>query len=300
MRRLAPLLLLAALGAWLAPPGAAAPRPFAYDASAPLGFRDRGVVNRGYPIAVHDVSYVSPRGGRVPAFLVVPPLRGRHPAVIYLHGSGGDRLELLVQATWMAARGAIALCIDLPDARRTAAIQPGLPGVREQVALAEQAVVDVRRAVDVLRARRDVDPHRIALVGWSEGARTGAIVAGVDHRIRAFDLISGGASPIAAYVRGLPAARRAPVARLLSQVDPLRYVRAAAPSALLLQDGLADTVVPRSALRDLASAASEPKRVIWYRAGHWPNANGFRDGLQWLDHELGLRGPVVHGVLSGP
>ena len=50
---------------------------FAYDRSAPLGLRDRGIINRAdYPIKVRDVSFVSPRGGRVPAYLIVPPGEG--------------------------------------------------------------------------------------------------------------------------------------------------------------------------------------------------------------------------------
>ena len=78
--------------------------PFTYDASAPLHYVDRGVVNHGYPIAVHDVSFTS-SGKRVDAMLAVPPGKGPFPAVVYLHGTGGDRTELLVPATWMAARG---------------------------------------------------------------------------------------------------------------------------------------------------------------------------------------------------
>ena len=75
---------------------------------------DRGVVNHGYPIAVHDVSFTS-SGKRVDAMLVVPPGKGPFPAVVYLHGTGGDRTELLVPATWMAARGVVALTITMPE-----------------------------------------------------------------------------------------------------------------------------------------------------------------------------------------
>ena len=88
--------------------------PFAYDASAPLHYVDRGVVNHGYPIAVHDVSFTS-SGKRVDAMLAVPPGKGPFPAVVYLHGTGGDRTELLVPATWMAARGVVALTITMPE-----------------------------------------------------------------------------------------------------------------------------------------------------------------------------------------
>jgi cephalosporin-C deacetylase-like acetyl esterase len=156
---------------------------FDYDRSAPLGFRDRGRINHGYPIAVRDVSYASPKGGRVPGYLIVPPGRGRHPAVIYMHGSGGTRLDFVVPGTWMAARGAVALTIASPAARSREAAAAGTRSLERQRDLTVQNVVDLRRAVDLLRSLPKVDPNRIAYVGYSAGARTGAILAGVEHRI---------------------------------------------------------------------------------------------------------------------
>jgi dienelactone hydrolase len=279
---------------------AAPAAPFAYDRGAPLGFHDRGVVNHGYPIRIHDVSYASPRGGAVTGFLAVPPGQGRRPAVIYLHGSGGDRSQMLVQATWMAARGAVAFTIDSPYARKGAALEPGLAGLRRQRDLEVQTVVDLRRAVDVLRSRRDVDATRIGFVGWSAGARTGALLAGVEHRIRAFDLMSGGAAPVAAYAAQSPPALRPAVRRILGQVDPLRYVRRAAPGSLFFQNGRRDDVVPRAALVALVKAAPEPKRVRWYDAGHDVGLRAYRDQLAWLSERLGLDGPVVRGAKAGP
>ena len=52
-----------------------------------------------------------------PAISSSPPGKGHFPVVLYLHGSGGDRLELLGSAAWMAARGAVALTVDDPCAR---------------------------------------------------------------------------------------------------------------------------------------------------------------------------------------
>jgi len=43
---------------------AAADAPFAYDTTAPLRYSDRGVVNKGYPIAVHDASFSVPGDSR--------------------------------------------------------------------------------------------------------------------------------------------------------------------------------------------------------------------------------------------
>ena len=272
---------------------------FDYDRSAPLGFEDHGAVNPAYPIRVHDISFSGPNG-RVTGYLVLPPTKGRRPAVIYMHGSGGNREQFLAPAGWMAARGAVGLTLDSPEARGAPPIRPGVRGLDQQRRLAVQAIVELRRAVDLLQSRRDVDPRRIAFVGWSYGARIGALLAGVEHRISSFDLISGGSLPPSAYARLAPPRLRRAVFVTLSEIDPLRYVHRAAPSMLFLQDGRRDEVVPRRALVALARAASRPKLVRWYAAGHAPNAQEYRDQLAWLSRRLGLHGVVVRGVRSGP
>src|SRR6478609_999036 len=167
--------------------------PFAYDASASLDYADHGVVNHGYPIVVHDVSFTS-SGKRIDAMLVVPPGKGPFPGVVYLHGTGGDRTELLVPATWMAARGVVALTITMPEL--TTATGTASQKLVAQRKAAVAAVVAARRAVDLLQSLPQVDDDRIALVGWSSGARVGAIVAGVDQRVKAFDLLSAGSPPV--------------------------------------------------------------------------------------------------------
>jgi dienelactone hydrolase len=277
------------------------PSLFDYDRSAPLGFRDRGPVNRGYPIQVRDVSYASPRGGRVSAFLVVPPGKGPFPAVLYLHGSGEDRTRLVVPAAWLAARGAVGLAIDsaFVKASGPAPADPVRRLERERD-LTAQTVVDLRRGVDLLASLPQVDATRIGFVGYSGGAKLGAILAGVEPRIRAYDLMSGGSAALKAFVAAAPPDLRGPVRRVLGEVDPLSYVRRARPAALFFQDGLDDTVVPHAQLAALAAAGSKPKRIRWYRAGHSLDAQAFRDQLAWLSLELGIHGPAVPGSQTGP
>ena len=280
---------------------APAARLFDYDRSQPLERRDRGVINPDYPIKVHDVSFASPRGGRVTGYLLLPPGDGPFPAVIYLHGSGGSRLDLVAPAAWLAARRVVALTIDSPFSRSPRPRVPrGVAGLRKERDLAVQTVVDLRRAVDLLQSLPQVDGDRIGFVGFSAGAKSGAILAAVERRIRAFVLMSGGAAPAAAFVRSAPAPLRPTVARILAQTDPLRFVGRAAPAEIFFQNGLSDTVVPRSALRALSAAGSRPKRVRWYRAGHALNAQAFRDQLSWLSQRLGVRGAPVPGTITAP
>jgi dienelactone hydrolase len=277
------------------------PSLFAYDRDAPLVFRDGGPVNHGYPVQVRDVSYASPRGGRVTAYLVVPPGKGPFPAVLYLHGSGEDRTRLVVPAAWLAARGAVGLAIDDAFVRATGP-EPTDPVKRleRERDLTAQTVVDLRRGIDVLASLPQVDGKRIGFVGYSGGAKIGAILAGVEPRIRAFDLMSGGAAQVSTFVAAAPQSLRAPVRRVLGEVDPLAYVGRAHPAALFFQDGLDDTVVPHNQLVALAAAGSKPKIVRWYPADHALDAQAFRDQLSWLGRELGIHGPAVPGAATGP
>ena len=303
---LAAVLLVAGCGgsgkhaAALPPP----PSPYAYDRAAPLGLRDAGRVNdRSYPVAVRDVSYAVP-GGRVVAYLAVPPGTKRVPAVVYLHGSGAGegRGRFLLPAAWLAGRRAVGMTITLPSA--TAAPAPA--GLTPQQSLARTRrifvadVVAVRRALDVLQSLPQVDGKRLGLVGWSLGARIGAVVAGVDHRLGAVVLMSGGSTPVSAFVAQAPASLRPLVRRQLSAVDPLRWITAAKPGSILLQDGRQDKIVPRGALLALAHAAPTGTTLKWYPVGHGLDAQAYVDQLAFLARKLPITGRPVPGAQIGP
>ena len=56
-----------------------------YDRGAALDIKENGVEDRD-GLKVHDISYASPRGGRVTAYLVVPPGKGRLAGLLFMHG----------------------------------------------------------------------------------------------------------------------------------------------------------------------------------------------------------------------
>ena len=278
----------AACGTSTKPHRSAAPRAavFSYDPSAPLYYVDRGRVNtHDSALAVHDVSFTS-GGHRVDGYLVVPPSRRRLPAVVFVHGSGGDRTELLPQAGLLAARGVVTLTITAPSATaQSSATTPGqLLGEMRAVSIAD--VVAVRRAVDVLASLPFVDRRRIGYLGWSAGARTGALVAAAEPRLRALVLLSAGAAPISAYLAAAPPSLRPQIRRDLGSVDPLRYVAQARPGSLLLEDGRRDGVVPRAALLNVVHAAPRGTIVRWYDAPHQLDRAAYRDAFAWLTRKL--------------
>jgi dienelactone hydrolase len=264
--------------------------PFDYDATAPLHFVDHGQVNDGETISVRDISFDIPDGRQVEGFVVVPSGTGPFPGVVFLHGSGGDRNELLLAAIALAGRGAESLLITSPTTTYSTKAAPEKQ-LAAQRAASIASVVAARRAADVLSSRPEVDASRIGLIGWSAGARTGAIVAGVDRRFSAFDLMSGGGTPVADYAAAAPEELRDLIEQELGDVDPLRWIPHALPGSVLLQDGRSDEVVPRAALDAMVEAAGKAAEVRWYAQKHEPSPLTFREGITWMATKLRLDVP---------
>ena len=137
-------------------------RIFDYDQNAPLDVREVSVINRN-GVRIHDITYASPKSGRITAYLVVPAARGRFAGVVFGHWSYGTRTEFLPEAMLYARAGVVSLLVDdlgvrpAPWRRNAAGTDP--EAVRNNFI---QSVVDLRRGIDLLRARSDVDPSRIA------------------------------------------------------------------------------------------------------------------------------------------
>jgi dienelactone hydrolase len=264
---------------------------FAYDMSAPLDYVNRGRINpRAAPVAIDDVSF---RSGDLPieGYLVLPSGHGRRPAVVLVHGSGGDRSELLEQAKRLAGRGVVALTITEPSTSNPP-LRAGTPAgeIRNLQAGQVRDVVAIRRAVDLLRSLPQVDPTRIGYLGWSAGARAGTFVAASDRRVKALALLSAGAAPVSLYAASAPPQLRPLVRRVLTRIDPIHYVRHARPGSLLLEDGRHDQVVPGFALRAVADAAPRGTTVRWYDAPHQLDEAAYTDAFDWLQRRLARNG----------
>lgn len=271
---------LAACGGNAHAPRAGLPRlGFADPESQPLRLVDRGLVERRGRVAVHDVSYESGRR-RLDAYLAEPgggdaTRRG----VVVVHGSGGDRRELLPYAVALAQRGVMAIAPTMPSERPQppAASVAGLLAQARATTVAD--VVAARRAGDVLAAH---GARRLGYLGWSSGAKTGTFVAASDRRFAALALLSAGAATVSQFAAAAPVGARALVRRRLSLVDPIRYVSFARPGTLLLEDGRRDAVVPRSALMNIIRAAPKGTIVRWYPTGHALDAAAYRAAVAWL------------------
>jgi len=278
---------------------------FDYDRKAPLDIREEHREERDGATII-DLSYASPRGGRVPAFLVVP-VDGHGPfaAVLYGHwmmpGSPfRNRKEFLDEAFLLARSGAVSLLTDTP------LVRPGFvkeeEGLRAEAQNAEasrQQVIDFRRGADLLTARSDVDPERLAYVGHSFNAHVGGILSAVEKRIGSFVLMAGVFSDQEfVFDSNNPELKKfrdrtgeKPLREFFQKYafdDPVHFVRRSAPASIFLQFGIEDKDIPETFARHYYELFSEPKKISFYKAGHALDAQARLDRVQWLAERLNL------------
>ncbi len=277
-------------------------RMFDYGRSLPLDVKESGVEDRD-GTRIHDVSYRSPGGGRVTAYLVVPTGGRRKLAgVIFMHSRPGSRKNFLDEALSLAKVGAVSLLIDAPFSRAGESKREFDPTVTKPEADRDiyiQTVVDLRRGVDLLVSRSDVDPQRIGFVGHSYGAHTGAVLAGVEKRIKAY-VIMAGAPSLTEFLRTstLPAIvktrdsltkeQQEKYFNTLADVDPINYIGHVAPAALFFQFGKTDAYPTVEQAKLYSGKASSPKLVKFYEAGHALNDEARRDRAAWLREQIGI------------
>ena len=273
---------------------------FDYDPLAPL---DLEVVSEielsGY--TNYELTYASPKGGRVPATLLVPAeLPGPFAGVILMHGLPGDRTNNALFARGLTVTGAVVLMIDAPFARPENRRRVGWPLTFSEVDRLEQIqlMVDLRRGVDLLIARDDVDPERLAYIGYSYGAAMGGLLAGIEPRIKAFGLMVGDGGIVSHFtaadgmlggeLNSLSAEERQAWLAFMEPIEPIRFIGRAAPASLFFQNALQDEAVARDDALTYQAAGSEPKRVEWYQSGHLLPDEAFRHMVDWLGSEIGI------------
>jgi len=273
---------------------------FDYDASAPLDVREAAVFAREGAV-IRDVSYASPKGGRVTAYLVTPPGKGPFAGVVFLHWGQGNRSSFLPEAMALARAGAESLLIDAPFIRPAPWRVPdgdySHPEIDRDTFI--RTVVELRRGIDLLVSRPEIDPRRIGYVGHSFGATWGGVLAGVETRIRAVVLMAGlprvgsdlspGLHPILAeYIASVPPETLRRYAEGVGSLDAVNYVgHATAP--ILLQFARFDLYISEKQAAEYAQAAGPGALTKWYDTGHELNApEALADRDRWLSDRLGL------------
>jgi len=155
-------------------------------------------------VAADRVSYATSYGLRVPAIVYHPAgaTISLHPALIVVNGHGGDKSSWYAYwaAILYARAGAVVLTYDpIGEYERNSErrsntsqhdelIPPDDMGRR----MAGFMVTDIMQAAAYLAQRPDVDPKRIAVLGYSMGSFISSIACAIDTQVHACVLVGGG------------------------------------------------------------------------------------------------------------
>jgi dienelactone hydrolase len=139
-----------------------------------------------------------------------------------------------------------------------------------------KVVKDVRRSLDYLETRDDIDANRLAFYGFSWGGEISNIVLAVENRFKAAIVNVGG---LIAYGASRP------------EVDPLNFAPRVTVPVLML-NGRYDLAVPlESSAKPMFHllGTKEPDKVHRiYDTDHWIEKKELiRESLNWLDTYLG-------------
>jgi dienelactone hydrolase len=240
---------------------------FAYDVNAPLNLQ-KTVESTSNGVEVSAISFSSPGGGTVTGLLFDPVARSSlRPGIVLMHGMPGTARGMAGYAQLLAQYGAVVIAIDAPFARRSG--QP-VRFTAQDRAEQIQLIKDLQRAVDVLRARPNVDAARVAYLGISYGGAMGALFIGIEQRIEAAVLVVGDGGLVShftgpedlSFMASLPCATRVDWFRDMTPIEPIRFIPHAS-TALLLQSGRLDNLVPEADAEDLHAAAPQPRTILW-------------------------------------
>ena len=134
---------------------------------------------------------------------------------------------------------------------------------------------DLRRSIDYLETREDIDRERLGFFGFSWGGAMGGLIPAVESRLKASVLHVSGLFP----------------ARPLPEADPFNFLpRVKIPTLML--NGRYDAVFAHESsqvtmFRGLGAPVGLKRHII-YEAGHFvPRDQLIKETVDWYDRHLG-------------
>jgi dienelactone hydrolase/predicted Ser/Thr protein kinase len=233
------------------------------------------------------ISFDAAYGGeRVPAYLFLPK-SGKPPyqAVVYFPGSNAinersseknESLGISYFDFIMKSGRALLFPIYKSTYERGDSLNSSLPdetnSYKEHVI---QWAKDLRRSVDYLESRSDIDSGKLAYFGFSLGGRLGGLMVAVEGRFKTAIL----------YIAGLRSQKQKP------EVDPFNFVSRVRIPVLML-NGRYDSFFPHDTAQvpmfKLLGTTEEHKSHLVYDTGHSvPRNQLIKESLAWLDKYLG-------------
>ena len=242
--------------------------------SSPYWLRQKIVFNAAYD------------GERMIAYLFLPEnVNPPYQTVVYFPGSSSirqrspDDLQLAIVDFVIKSGRALMYPIyigshERQDGLEFATAEP----TRTYANYAIRWINDLRRSIDYLETRDDIDMEKLGYYGFSWGGRLGSIALAMEQRLQLGILLDGGFTAM----RSLPEVS-----------EPNFAPRVSVP--VLMVNGTEDATFPRETSQEHLFARlgtpHEHKKHILYECGHgvfsnWKN-QASRDILEWLDLYFG-------------
>ena len=231
---------------------------------------------------LEKITYAAPYGTeRIAAYLFLPKhATPPYQTVVYFPHSGGltlssfEKGELSYLGFVVKAGRALLFPMYKGMYERRLVPTPSGPNASRDLTIDE--LKDLRRSVDYLETRPDIDRERLAYFGVSFGARLGPIALALEKRFKAAVLWSGGFQ----------------MGRSLPEVDEVNYAPRVTTPVLML-NGRDDFTFPIESSQvpmfQMLGTPDKDKRRILYDGGHiFPFARVEKDTLDWFDRYLGV------------
>ena len=139
-------------------------------------------------------------------------------------------------------------------------------------------ITDLRRGLDYLETRNDIDSSRIACFTLSSGGRTGLILNAVENRYRSIFMAAAGVRKF--------------TAQWVPETNPINFVPHIHGPKLMMHGRYDEILTWKREAEPLYKLLREPKRLVLHDAGHAPPFELFVTTMNgWLDETLG---PVGH------
>lgn len=249
---------------------------------------------------IEDVRFKGCKGKDIEAYLVSPLVSKleKRPAILYVHWydprvSNSNRDEFLNEAKDMAQQGVVSLLVST-----FWSVPGGTYKERRWQNDYENTVdqtQDLLHAINLLRSlTHEVDAKRIAYVGHDYGATFGAIVAGIDTKVKGFALAAGTPHITAWYMygsaSGVPSGTDAE--HFLNSFKAINAdtMIAKTKSKILLQYALHDDYISQEHAQDMKTAAPKNSVFKTYDTGHAMDLPQVAtDRREWLTNLLNLK-----------
>ncbi len=138
-------------------------------------------------------------------------------------------------------------------------------------------ITDIRRGVDYLETRDDLDTQRRTFLGISNGANLGLLLTAVETRYKYSVFVSAGLEP---QVKGW-----------IAETNYINFASQSRQTKLLVNGRFDETFPYNTDFKPLYKLLREPKKPVTYDGGHIPTVEFFSTTVNgWLDETLGTPG----------